>query len=442
MRPVSLIRYNFKLSLRNIRRNPVLSALMVAAIGVGIGASMSMVTVNYRFSANPIPQRSDVLYYVRLDSWSADFPFANGQRPPPQLTYLDAKGLLDNGHGFRQVMMSRASLAVEPEDDSERPYFVDVRATTANFFSMFGVPFRYGTGWSAEADAAAEQVVVLKSTLNERLFGGEDSVGRTVRLSGRDYRVVGVLDEWRPASKFYDLTSGIISDTEDAYLPWQLIIANELPRSGNTNCWKPVEGDGLKALLASECIWIQFWAELDSAEQRARYQSFLDSYVSEQKELGRFPRPLDNRATPVMEWLQESGTVPTEAKVLLGLSFIFLIVCLLNTIGLLLAKFLGKANEIGVRRALGASRRTLFQQYLLEASVIGVAGGLLGILLTWLGLKGIDGQFDDDLSAFLVLDWNMAFLAVALAIVASLVTAIYPTWRACNVQPAAHLSAN
>jgi putative ABC transport system permease protein len=68
-----------------------------------------------------------------------------------------------------------------------------------------------------------------------------------------------------------------------------------------------------------------------------------------------------------MEYLHEQGAVPDEAAVLLGLSLLFLVVCLLNTIGLLLAKFLGKATEIGIRRALGASRRVLFHQYLVEA---------------------------------------------------------------------------
>ena len=439
---LKLLDYNFKLALKNIRRNPVLSALMVAAIGIGIGASMSMVTVNYRFGMNPIPQKSDVLHYVRLDSWSADFPFNDGQSPPNQMTYLDATALMKAKRAFRQAMMSRSTLAVEPENRDERPFFVNVRATTGDFFPMFDVPFRYGGGWSADADEAAEQVVVLSAATNERLFGGEDSVGRTVTLSGANYRVAGVLDEWAPLPRFYE-PNGAFNAVEEIFIPWQLVVAKELPRNGNTNCWRPLDGDGFQAFLNSECIWIQFWAELRNDAERGEYEAFLDAYVSEQKELGRFPRPLDNRATPVMDLLQELEMVPDEAQVLLGLSLMFLVVCLLNTIGLLLAKFLGKATEIGIRRALGASRRVLFQQYLVEAGLIGCAGGVLGLGFTWLGLKGIDAQFEDEVaSRVMTMDWNMALAAVALAIVASLVTAIYPTWRACNVQPAAYLSAN
>jgi putative ABC transport system permease protein len=439
-----LFDYNLKLALANIRRTPVLSALMVAAIGIGIGISMSMVTLNYRFSMDPIPQKSDVLHLVQLDTWSADFPFNEGESLPNQVTYRDAKALLDSKKAFRQAMMSRTSLAVEPVNRDERPFLVEVRATTADFFPMFDVPMKYGSGWSEADDTAAEQVVVLNAETNERVFGGADSLGRTIRLSGSNYRVVGVMDEWNPTPRFYEPASDTFGPVEDVFIPWQIVIAKELPRS-NTNCWRPIGGDGFQAFLNSECIWIQFWAELRNEAEREEYEGFLDAYATEQKALGRFPRPLDNRATPLMPMLQEMGVVPDEAQVLLGLSMMFLVVCLLNTIGLLLAKFLGKASEIGTRRALGASRSVLFQQYLVEAGMIGLAGGVLGLGLAWLGLAGIKAQFPSEADAVarvMVLDWNMALTAVALAIVASLITAIYPTWRACSIQPAAYLKAN
>ncbi len=439
-----LFDYNLKLALKNIRRTPVLSALMVAAIGIGIGMCMSMVTVNYRFSLNPIPQKSDVLHFVQLDTWSADFPFNDGESLPNQVTYRDAKALMDSKKAFRQVMMARASLAVEPENPDERPFSVNVRTTTADFFPMFDVPMTYGGGWSATEDSAAEQVVVLNAEMNERIFGGEDSVGRTVTLSGSNYRVVGVMGEWNPLPKFYDPTNDSMGLVEDVFIPFQILIAKELPRSGNTNCWRPLDGGGFQAFLNSECIWIQYWAELRNTAEHEDYEAFLDAYATEQKELGRFPRPLDNRATPVMPMLVEVGLIPDEARVLLALSFMFLVVCLLNTIGLLLAKFLGKATEIGTRRALGASRSVLFQQYLVEAGLIGLCGGILGLGFAWLALQAIKAQFpsEETIGRIMVLDWNMAFASVVLAILASLVTSIYPTWRACSIQPAAYLKAN
>jgi putative ABC transport system permease protein len=441
MRASGLMAYNFWLALRNIRRNVVLSILMVAAIGIGIGASMSMVTVNYRFQSNPIPEKSDVLHYVRLDSGD---PNSQNNAPPDQLTYLDATALLRAKRAFREAAMSAARMAVVPPDREQRPFFATARATSADFFAMFDAPFAYGGGWTAAEDDGAEQVVVLSAPVNDRLFGGEDSVGRTLRLANGDYRIVGVLDDWKLTLRFWDAATGggPGSPIEDVFVPWSLIVANSLQRQGNTNCWKPLDGTGLTAFLNSECVWVQYWAELRNEAERGDYLAFLDAYATEQKSLGRFPRPLDNRVTPLMEWLSEEGGVPSEARVLLGLSFLFLAVCLLNTLGMMLAKFLGKAGEIGIRRALGASRSRLMQQYLVEAGFIGIAGGALGIVLTWAGLRGIDGLINDDLSSFLSIDWKMALAAVALAIVATLITSIYPTWRACSVHPAVYLKSN
>jgi putative ABC transport system permease protein len=440
MRVSGLLAYNLWLALRNIRRNIVLSILMVAAIGIGIGASMSMVTVNYRFQSNPIPEKSDVLHYVRLDSWD---PNSENGDPPSQLTYLDATALLRAKQAYREAAMSQARMAVVPPDRDQRPFFAEARATTADFFPMFEAPFEFGGGWTAAEDDGAEQVVVLSAPINDRLYGGENSVGRTLRLANGDYRVIGVLEDWDLTLRFWDIgNAGPGNPIEDVFVPWSLIVANELQRQGNINCWKPLEGSGLPAFLNSECIWIQYWAEVRTEAERQDYQAFLDAYVTDQKELGRFPRPLDNRVTPLMDWIDEAGGTPNEAQVLLGLSILFLAVCLLNTLGMLLAKFLGKASEIGIRRALGASRARLMQQYLVEAGIIGIAGGVLGIALTWAGLRGIDGLINEDLGNFLSIDWKMALAAIGLAILATLITSIYPTWRACSVQPAVYLKSN
>ena len=77
----------------------------------------------------------------------------------------------------------------------------------------------------------------------------------------------------------------------------------------------------------------------------------------------------------------------------------------------------------------------------LEAGMIGIAGGIAGIGMTWLGLRGIEHVFIDyEFIQYLVrMDWTMIGLAVALAIVSALTAALYPTWRACRVSPATTL---
>ena len=129
----------------------------------------------------------------------------------------------------------------------------------------------------------------------------------------------------------------------------------EMLSSGNTNCWRDENINSFQDFQNSDCVWIQFWDELRGSEKVAAYQQFIDNSVREQTALGRFERPLNNHLRHPDEWLKVNEAVQDDNRVLVGLSFTFLAVCLLNMIGLLLAKFLGAAPLVGLRRALGAS---------------------------------------------------------------------------------------
>ena len=139
-----------------------------------------------------------------------------------------------------------------------------------------------------------------------------------------------------------------------------------------------------------------------------------------------------------MGWLAYRDVVPGDVRLQMWLAFGFLLVCLLNTIGLLLAKFLRRSGEYGVRRALGASRRAIFIQCLVEAGLIGLAGGVLGLLLAWLGLWLVRQQ-PDDYAQIAQLDGAMLAATFAFALVASLVAGLLPAWRACRIAPAIQL---
>ena len=431
--------YYLKLGWLSIRRNPLLSSLMVAAIAVGIGASMSIITVNYVMSSNPIPQKSDQLFYVQVDSGDPNQQDEGSFEASDQVTYIDAMALMKAGKAFRQVASNRSGLVLEPQGEDEMPFSVGTRNTWADFFPMFDLPFMYGSGWDDSSDQNMERVVVLSKEINERVFGGEDSVGRSIRLNGMDFQVVGVLDEYQPTPRFYDVTNDAFGEIEELFIPFNVAVEYEFPRNGNTSCWKAPDGDGLEAFMNSECVWIQFWAELRNETEKQEYMAFLNAYVEQQKELGRFPRPMNNHLNNVMEWMEHEEVVEDDARVMLGLSLLFLVVCLLNTIGLLLAKFMGKSTDISLRRALGATRSSLFIQHMIESGLIGLGGGIFGLGLTWLGLRGIEMLFEDIVDNLVSLDWVMVMTAIGLAIASALLAGLYPTWRACRIAPASQL---
>ena len=105
--------YYFKLALRSFKRNKVLTALMVLAIALGIGASMTTLTVFYVLSGDPIPQKSGKLFYVQMDPATMDGYIA-GEDPPSQMTRFDSEALLRDKRGDRQAMMSAAGWRSNP----------------------------------------------------------------------------------------------------------------------------------------------------------------------------------------------------------------------------------------------------------------------------------------------------------------------------------------
>jgi putative ABC transport system permease protein len=429
--------YYLRLSALSYRRNPILSSLMVLAIAVGVGAYMVIFTLNFVMGGDPIPQKSSQLFHVQLDTGNPN----TQTDAPEQLTYLDATALMDSSMAYRQTATSKFSAILEPEGDDTRPFYITGRGAFADFFPMFNTPFLYGNGWDRAADENRQLVAVLSKEMNERVFGGANSVGETILLHGNNFQVVGVLDNWTPIPKYYDVNNGAFDAGEEIYIPWHHIISLELSRSGNTNCWKVPDISSPDGFINSECIWIQYWVELTDRNEEADYLAFLNNYAAEQKELGRFPRELNNNLYNVEEWLLEQEVLPNETKILSALAAMLLAVCLLNTIGLLLSKFLGKSAEIGVRQALGAHKGSLFIQHVIEAGFIGFLGGILGLGVASLGLEGIRILLGDEL---MVTDWvhlntEVVAITILLAIFATIFAGVYPIWRACNINPAIHL---
>lgn len=434
--------YHLRLAVKSLMASRVLSLLMVMAIAVGIGVSMTTLTIYYLMSSNPMAYKNDRLYAVQMDAWNPQEPYNDDddEVPPWELTWRDAWALRDSDIPLRQAAMFKTSFVVQPQREDVNPFLSIARATDGDFFRMFDVPFLYGEPWNAAADVNGEQVVVIGAEVNDKVFGGENSVGRTLVLNERQFRVAGVLARWNPTPKFYDPNNGAYEDAEDIFVPLSLTRALELDSAGNTNCWKPEKLDSFDAFMNSECVWIQYWVELDTGSRRAEYAAFLDDYVREQKKLGRFERPLNTRLTNVGDWLDLREVVRNDNRVLVGLSFMFLAVCLFNTVGLLLSKFIGKAAHISIRRALGATRSDLFRQYLVEVSIIGLLGGALGLVLSYLGLLGVRALYEGA-ERTTYLDLNMVLLGIALAMGSAVVAGLYPTWRAANVEPAPFLRA-
>ncbi|HEY0745303.1 MAG TPA: ABC transporter permease [Steroidobacteraceae bacterium] len=434
--------YYFRLGLRSLRRNVVLTSLMIVAIAVGIGACMTSLTVFRAMSGDPIPQKSSQLFAPQIDNWGPDKH--NGGEThdglEPQLSYIDVLGLMRAHAAKRQTGMFATLQPLRSTDPAQKPKKIFVRATFTDFFPMFDVPFKFGKAWPASDDDNRAAVVVLSREMNDKLFGGSNSVGKTIRLDNEPYTVSGVLDDWRPLPRFYDLAIRPFGDGDALFVPFTRAIDKHMGNVGSTQCNGDVDG-GWEARLRSDCVWLQFWVELPTQADVQKYRAFLNSYAGEQQSLGRFHWPPHTQLRDVNQWLRYRHIVPNEVRILVLVSFGFLLVCLMNAMGLMLAKIMGRAGDIGVRRALGASRRAIFAQCLIETGVVGLAGGALGLLLTALGLLAARSLLTKEFAALARLDWVDTGVALLLALGATVLAGLYPTWRAAHVQPAWQLKA-
>jgi putative ABC transport system permease protein len=442
MNPTSMFSYYFWLGLRNLRRNPILTALIIFTLAIGVAASVSTLTILHVMSGNPIPHKSDRLLVPVLDNAPLEGYVPGEPAENDQLTYKDVKNLLASQQGSKRVALYGIVVNIEPTRADLNVTQVSGLAVSNAYFSMFEVPMAQGRGWTENEEKNAARVVVLSTAQSEKLFGKESAIGKHLRIDGNDYEVIGVIGKWNPIPRYTHLVIGDgegdgFAGDNNLYMPFITTIANKIGAFGKQRCASEI-GPGYQGFLDSECQWMQFWFEVNSASERAELNHFLDSYLAEQKKLGRFQRPVPSQLFNVMEWMSYLHIVKDDAKLSVWLAFGFLLLCLVNTSGLLLAKFSKRAAEVGVRRALGASRAEIFKQFLIETGVVGLAGGVTGLLLSFAGLWLISLQ-SKEMATLAKMDFTMLAVTFLLAVSASILAGLLPTWRACQVTPAIQL---
>jgi putative ABC transport system permease protein len=435
-----MFHYYFLLGLRSLRRNPALTALMVLTLAIGVAASISTLTILHVMSGDPIPAKSDRLFVPQFDNGPIEGYTAGQKANDDQLSYRDTVNLLAGGGGARRTAIFGVNLAVEPARKDLGVFNVQGSAVTSDFFNMFDAPLRQGQGWSPAEDKKAADVIVLSRALAQKLYGDTEAVGRRMTIGGQQFQIVGVLDKWTVLPRFHHLDGndeGSFGNEDGFYVPFASAVRHDLRLAGNIGCSGEM-GVGRQAFLDSECTWIQFWFETGNAGERAALQSYMASYVSEQRKLRRLPRPAPVKLYDVREWLDHKNVVGNDTRLSAWLASAFLALCLVNTIGLLLAKFSVRAAEVGIRRALGAARRDIFRQFLIESTVVGLAGGLLGLVLA-LGALGLIARQSETLAVVARMDWMMLLATFAMAVLSAVLAGLLPTWRACQITPAMQL---
>ncbi len=452
-----MLSYNFSLALASLKERPGLTFLIILTIAIGLGLYTTVQTMAFHSGGVPFPHKSKNVFLIQMDNRETSAEEITEQRRMVDTTYKDVMNLLQmdsfaTAHSFNWNSYG----VINVEGNNESAVNSEILVTNHSFFTMFETPFIYGSGWDAQADRSGEPAVVISRAMNDRLFGGENSVGQTVRINTTLVKVVGVMADWTITRRFYD-RSFAPGYLHEFFVSYQFAINQDLPRAARFDCWATEQEsgvnfrtEGLEQLLGSECAWISLWAEIPDG-LAPQYHEDLVRYVQSQKELGRFPREIDTYVTDLDEQIGFHAENNGYINMLKMISRLFFAVCLLNAIGIMLAKFIRRSKEVSLRRALGARKKIIIQQYLIEVMLIGLLGGLLGVVISYFGLWGMMKirlyAVDYTITAESILhqyqlNWLLIGEAFITSVVCAVLVSLYPIWRLCNVAPAAQLKSS
>jgi putative ABC transport system permease protein len=362
---------------------------------LGIGATTAIYTVVYAVLLAPLPYpHPEQLVMV----WSK----VNGQNNGMSAgDFLDWK---EQSHSFQQLAAWTGgdfNLAT-----AQQPEHIVGKRATPGWFDMQGIPFLLGRDFLPEEGVlGSDHEVILTHKLWNRLGANQNIIGRALRLNGEPYTVVGVLAPGVGDRFDEELTVPLAFRAEQINHDYHWLLAMGRLKPGVTLQQAQADMEAVTAHIAA-------------------------TYPKTNNGWGASVEPLQNDFLPKERirnlWL------------LLGaVGFVLLIACV-NVANLLLAKGAGRLREIAIRGAVGASRRLIFAQFLVESLLLAVIGGGLGVALGVGLLRAILSMVPEGIlpsEANFQLDIHVLLTALAATTAAGLLFGCAPAWYASRVEP-------
>src|SRR5580704_15763352 len=423
--------YYVALGIRSLLNQRLITIWMILLIALGVAGTVSTFSLLRAVSANSFAAKAHRLFTPQIDNHGPEYVKMYGEIDPV-LTLRDVEALRAHDSARLQAAIYKISLSLVPTDPTMDALQAKGYAVTLDYFQMLDVPFRFGSAWSRAADKEGSNEIVIGNELNQKVFRGANSVGQEIRLDGHTYRISGVLAPWNPLPRFYTYYKDAFAPhAPQLFLPFRQALNLRIPTAGGSYG----ESSFFPWDMRSEISFISFWVELPDSAAAAQYRNYLHAYADEQRADGRFQWP-DNVALRDQEdWLNYEHVVPPEARISFVVALGLLVVCTVNTVGLLLARFKRRSSDIGVRRALGGSRSAILFQYLTEAAVIGLAGGLLGAALTMCFVNSLGLVFPVEVARLAHVTLATLLQAPLIALGMVLLASAYPILRACRIEP-------
>jgi putative ABC transport system permease protein len=289
-----------------------------------------------------------------------------------------------------------------------------LRRTDGAYWQILDFKFLEGGPFTDEDDRNANFVAVITDDMRAKLFNGEKALGKTFELDGQRFRVTGVV----PAVTITRLV-------------------------GFSEVWAPIgtlkSREHEKKMVGEFSAIVLARSPKDFPAIRREFNSRLSAFVfDEPKTFDRVVAGLDTTfemaARNIVGNQNERNRALILRAILFLIALLFVTLPTMNLVSINLSRIMERASEIGVRKAFGASSRTLIGQFVVENVVLTLIGGAIGFVLSVLVLMGVSKL---ELVPYAVFDVNLRIFAygVALSAAFGIISGVYPAWRMSRMQP-------
>ena len=411
---------DIRFALRGLRRSPGFTAVAVATLALGIGVNATIFSMVSAVLFRPLPVEAPgrlVNVYghteAAVDHGSISYP-----------DYLDYRAQTETLEDVAAHVNFFASLSVDGSSE-----LVVGEAVSDNYFGLLGVPPALGRPFLPEETAApgAGPVAVLEHTFWQTRFGGDpDVLGRTFRMNGEVFTVVGVAP-----TRF----GGMFPATRvQMWIPLGMIDAVEPMGAlrGSTGGESRLEARGARFL------WLKGRMKpgVELARVRAELEAINDRLAAQYPGTNRREHVAVLATNDVAVNPDFDGTIAPAGLLLLGAVALVLLVACANLANMLLARVTTRRHEAAVRQAIGASRSRLVRSLMTESVLVALAGGVASVVLT-LWLTGFLGRFQPGLPIEIGLDvapdWRVAVFTFVVAVGAGVAFGLVPALRATRI---------